>query len=493
MKNVLDFFMKQFIVFILMLFPLIAFTQITVDTSFEGANARVLSVDNTNNVIKVESVLKRGDTRNVVFFFRVSGIDSTRTFKIRVQFSQSYYPPVYAVYSYDRITWYRILGTISGNYKEYSGIFNRRTIYFSHGYPYVYSDLIALQNRLAASPFVNVSNVSYSESGRAVKLFRITNPSVSDSGKSLVWVLGRNHVMESNSNYVVEGLIDYLVSSDAGAERLRNQAIVYLVPVMDVDMVFVGGTGKDQLPVDFNRDWDSPSYWNAVRDVKTKMLQTAASNRMRIFIDSHDPFPGETDTTGRLFFYSMQSAGVKFQNLNKFRTMLFNAGGYYWGRKLLYPTSGQTSSKWADSVFTNIDFSASLETGWIQRTDNALWSLPLYRLNGAVLGKGISEYINQSTSINGNEMPVRFSVDVFPNPFNGKVIFRISLEKISVVKIKIYDVLGNNLAAVDFGKISANSHDFIFDASYFSSGIYFYEINAGNNYPLKKGKLVLIK
>lgn len=493
MINELVFLMKQLLLFILMLLPIIAFTQITVDTSFEGANARVLSVDNTNNVLKVESVMKRGDTRNVVFFFKVSGFDSTRTFRIRVQNSQLYYLPLNAVYSYDRITWYRIQGTVSGNYKEYSGIFNRRTFYFSQGYPYVYSDVIALQNRLSASPFVNVTNVSYSENGRAVKLFRITNPSVSDSGKSLVWVLGRNHAMESNSNYVVEGLIEYLVSPDASAERLRNQSIIYVVPVMDVDMAFFGGTGKDQSPVDFNRDWDSPSYWNAVRDVKAKVLQTAASNPLRIFIDSHNPFPGESDTTARLFFYSMNSGGIKFQNLNKFRTILYNAGGYYWGRKLIYPTSGQTSTKWADSVFTNIDFSASLETGWVQRTDNALWSVYLYKLNGAVLGRGISGYIDQSTSIGGNEIPVKFSLEVFPNPFNGKVKFRLSVDRLSDARLKIYDVLGNNISAMDFGKINSGTHDFIFDASSLSSGIYFYEINAGNKYSLKKGKLVLIK
>lgn len=51
------------------------FSQITIDTSFEGANARVLSINNTENTIKIESVLRTGDIHNVVFYFRVSGFN----------------------------------------------------------------------------------------------------------------------------------------------------------------------------------------------------------------------------------------------------------------------------------------------------------------------------------------------------------------------------------------------------------------------------------
>ena len=39
------------------------------------------------------------------------------------------------------------------------------------------------------------------------------------------------------------------------------------------DMVEVGGTGKDQNPVDFNRDWDHPSHWNAVDSAKNKIIE----------------------------------------------------------------------------------------------------------------------------------------------------------------------------------------------------------------------------
>ncbi|MCE1164697.1 MAG: T9SS type A sorting domain-containing protein [Bacteroidetes bacterium] len=485
--------MRYICLLILLMLTLRAVSQITVDTSFEGSNARVLSVNNSSNTLKIESVLKRGDVYNVVFYLKVLNVDSTRTFRLQVQYSQLYFLPVYVMYSYDKSNWYRLSGTVSGNYEEYSGVFNRRDIYFCYGYPYVYSDVINLQNSLSSNPFVTVSDVSYSESGRAVKLFRITNSTVSDSGKSLIWVTGRHHAMESNSNYVVEGLINYLASADVNAARLRNQAIIYVVPVMDVDMVYAGGTGKDQNPVDFNRDWDSPSHWNAVRDVKAKILQTAASNRLRVFLDSHDPFPGETDTSGRNFFFSMQESGQKSVNLNAFRNKLYNTGGYWFGRKPLYPTSGQTSTKWVDSMFANMDFSASLETGWTKRTDGTSWSVFLYRLHGGVLGRGLSDYIYQSTSVSENGTPVNFYLNVYPNPFNPKVKFDFSLRKNQQVKLYIYDVNGREIAYENFGKLNSGRHEYVFDAEGLSSGVYFYRIETTGQDGLLKGRIVLIK
>jgi hypothetical protein len=164
---------------------------------------------------------------------------------------------------------------------------------------------------------------------------------------------------------------------------------------MDVDNAAVGGTGKDQLPVDFNRDWDSPSYWPAVIAVKQKITQTNGLNPIKIFIDSHNPFPGQNDNN--TWFYASQNSGVRSANLDFYRKLLLENGGYVFNRELLYATDGQTAQKWVDSVF-NIDFSSTLETGWVNRTDNIEWTLPMYKTHGEVLGKGMCDYISNIIS-----------------------------------------------------------------------------------------------
>jgi hypothetical protein len=74
--------------------------------------------------------------------------------------------------------------------------------------------------------------------------------------------------------------------------------------------------------------------------------------------------------------------------------MFQSNAGYNIDRLELYPTSGQSSTKWVDSVFTDIEFSISIETGWVSRTDNVQWTIPLYKLNGEMVGKSFSDYIS---------------------------------------------------------------------------------------------------
>ncbi|MGH2575618.1 MAG: M14-type cytosolic carboxypeptidase, partial [Ignavibacteria bacterium] len=368
--------------------------QISIDTSFEGANARVLSINNAANTVKIESRLRTGDIHNVVFYCKISGFNVKQPLKIQVKYTQLYYLPVLAAYSYDQINWYRFSGTIVGDSKEFTRTYSQSPVYFAHGYPYVYTDLLNLVSNISFSPFVQISNLATSFGGRNVKLVKITEPCVPDSGKYLVWLLGRNHAMESHSNYVIVGMINFLVSNDIKADRLRRQAIIYIVPVMDVDNAAIGGTGKDRLPVDFNRDWDGPSYWPAVIAVKQKLAETVSLNPLKIFIDSHNPFPGSPGVNERLFFYSLYSSGPKSINLDFYRKLFFENGSYALDRQPAYATNGQTSARYVDSMYSALEFSSSLETGWVNRTDNLEWTIPLYKLNGEMLGKTINDYLS---------------------------------------------------------------------------------------------------
>ena len=70
---------------------------------------------------------------------------------------------------------------------------------------------------------------------------------------------------------------------------------------MDVDQAYNGGSGKDQTPVDFNRDWHSlsnQSHWNAVNAAKSLIDSTAQLNNFSVFVDSHSPPQG-----GQSLFY----------------------------------------------------------------------------------------------------------------------------------------------------------------------------------------------
>jgi hypothetical protein len=79
----------------------------------------------------------------------------------------------------------------------------------------------------------------------------------------------------------------------------------------------------------------------------------------------------------------------------------------------------------------------------------------------------------------------------YPNPFNPVTTIRYSIPEISNVTLKVYDVLGNEVATLLNEEKPYGSYDVEFDASGLSSGIYFYKLQAGSLVEAKK--MVLMK
>jgi hypothetical protein len=79
----------------------------------------------------------------------------------------------------------------------------------------------------------------------------------------------------------------------------------------------------------------------------------------------------------------------------------------------------------------------------------------------------------------------------YPNPFNPKTAIGYQLPSSSFVTLKIYSVIGQEVATLVNGLETAGYKSVQFDASSLNSGIYFYKLTAGNFVAVKK--LVLMK
>ena len=78
----------------------------------------------------------------------------------------------------------------------------------------------------------------------------------------------------------------------------------------------------------------------------------------------------------------------------------------------------------------------------------------------------------------------------YPNPFNPLTVIGYKLPFASLVTLKLYDVLGSEVAALVNTEQPAGNYELIFDASSsaggLSSGVYFYILRAGNFVEVKK-------
>ncbi len=68
----------------------------------------------------------------------------------------------------------------------------------------------------------------------------------------------------------------------------------------------------------------------------------------------------------------------------------------------------------------------------------------------------------------------------YPNPFNPSTTINYTLAERSAVTLKVYDVIGNEVATLVNSTQEAGKHNVKFDASKLSSGLYIYTINTGN-------------
>jgi hypothetical protein len=91
-----------------------------------------------------------------------------------------------------------------------------------------------------------------------------------------------------------------------------------------------------------------------------------------------------------------------------------------------------------------------------------------------------------------SDLPLIFSLDQnYPNPFNPSTIIRYSLPANSLVSLKVYDLLGQEVATLVDGVLDAGYRTATWNAANFPSGVYFYRLRAGDF--VQTRKLAIIK
>lgn len=79
----------------------------------------------------------------------------------------------------------------------------------------------------------------------------------------------------------------------------------------------------------------------------------------------------------------------------------------------------------------------------------------------------------------------------FPNPFNPSTTIKFSIPNNARTTVKVFDLLGNEVATVLDRTLDAGSHSVSLDGRHLTSGIYFYRLQSGHFSAVKK--LTLLK
>jgi hypothetical protein len=109
------------------------------------------------------------------------------------------------------------------------------------------------------------------------------------------------------------------------------------------------------------------------------------------------------------------------------------------------------------------------------------WDYRVYEFGSGII-------LNQEDEIVANGFTLSQN---YPNPFNPSTKIKYSIPHSSDVKIKVFDILGNEIATLVNEEKSAGVYEITFFAGNLSSGVYFYQLQAGEFVQTKK--MILMK
>jgi hypothetical protein len=99
--------------------------------------------------------------------------------------------------------------------------------------------------------------------------------------------------------------------------------------------------------------------------------------------------------------------------------------------------------------------------------------------------------ISNPVSVEDGEVVKGFNLEQnYPNPFNPSTAIRFTLDAASQASLKVYDLLGREVAVLVNGALPAGSHSVTFDASTLTSGVYIYKLEAGGRSMTKRMSLI---
>jgi hypothetical protein len=164
-------------------------------------------------------------------------------------------------------------------------------MWIAHVPPYTTRDLAHLLAASGDSPYLHKEVVGKTVERRDMLLLTVTNPSVSDANKKVLWLMARQYAWEASTSWVAEGALRFLLSSDPRAGRIRDEAVFKIFPMADPDGVARGGVRYNDHGYDLNRNWDAvdPKLMPEIAAQRKAMLDWVdAGGRFDLFLSMHN-------------------------------------------------------------------------------------------------------------------------------------------------------------------------------------------------------------
>jgi hypothetical protein len=207
--------------------------------------------------------------------------------------------------------------------------------------------------------------------------------------------------------------------------------------------------------------------------------QLMVENKVRVFFHGHDHFFGFQTKDGVIYQEMPQPSSKSYTTMSASQYGYVN-GVFIPSRGYVSVTVTNTSAK-VEYIRTYLP---SEETP-LRHNKDVSYSYTI-DTSGAVIGVNENNTLAEQFTLGQN----------YPNPFNPITKIKFSLpsnvkRETSNVKIIIYDILGKEIATLVNETLQPGTYEVTFDASNYSSGLFFYKLETSNYSETKK--MLLIK
>ncbi len=188
--------------------------------------------------------------------------------------------------------------------------------------------------------------------------------------------------------------------------------------------------------------------------------------------------------------YISANNGVNWELANSDMTYYTTALAVYGGTIFAGASSGVMLSSDNGANWTSISkgFTDSVDVSSLIVSDSSLFA---GTLTGGVWRRPLSELITPVKEETGSSIPATLQLfQNYPNPFNASTTITFSLSEIQNISIKVYNILGEEIAALADGEFTPGAHSVFFDAHNLLNGVYFYRLNTGMN--AQTGRMIVL-
>lgn len=170
--------------------------------------------------------------------------------------------------------------------------------------------LLVVSQDISAAPEAHGKDAEGSHSKATSPSFANTVDAKTKSSRPAIAIIARQHPGEVVGSWAMQGLLKFLLGPSQIAERLREENVFHIVPMVNVDGVVHGNSRCTLAGVDPNRMWHDPNpIIHPVIYALKGYLRNVSQNcnkHIELFLDFH----GHSARTGCFFYGSSPSAPI---------------------------------------------------------------------------------------------------------------------------------------------------------------------------------------